>query len=100
MKHTDFRIGIEFWCNGRRWRCTDVGTRVVAAISLEPLEVAETTSPDDRVGPSTRRRYITDDPSWLIGPPYKVAEVLFDEYDLEACSLDPEASAYDDRATG
>ena len=29
---------------------------------------------------------MTDDPDWLIGPPYKVAEVVFDEYDVEACS--------------
>ena len=25
------------------------------------------------------------DPSWLSGPPYAVAEVVFDEYDLMAC---------------
>ena len=25
------------------------------------------------------------DPSWYHGPPYAVAEIVFDEYDLEAC---------------
>ena len=30
---------------------------------------------------------MSDDPSWLIGPPYKVAEAVFDEYDIQGCSL-------------
>jgi len=29
---------------------------------------------------------MTDDPSWLIGPPYKVSETVFDEYDIQGCS--------------
>jgi hypothetical protein len=39
MKHEEFRIGMEFWCGGRRWRCTDVGTRTVVGVCLEPHEV-------------------------------------------------------------
>ena len=27
-------------------------------------------------------------PSWYNGPPYGVAEIVFDEYDLEACAID------------
>ncbi|MFZ1641356.1 MAG: antitoxin VbhA family protein [Candidatus Contendobacter sp.] len=63
MQHTDFEIGLEFECGGRRWRSTDLGTRTVIAI---PLEYPE-------------------DPSWYNGPPYAVAETVFDEYDLEGC---------------
>lgn len=63
MQHQAFQIGLEFECGGRRWRCTDVGTRTVIAIALE--------SPED--------------PSWYNGPPYAVAEAVFDEYDIEAC---------------
>ena len=100
MEHSEFRIGLEFWCAGRRWRCTDIGTRVVAAISLEPHEVEELTSPDDGIGPSRRRRYTTDDPTWLLGPPYKIAEVIFDEYDIEGCSLFQEDGDSGDRAVG
>ena len=58
-----FAIGCEFRCGAKRWRCTDVGTRVITAICL-----------DDHV-----------DPSWLNGPPYAVAETVFDEYDHPAC---------------
>jgi hypothetical protein len=65
MKPKDFAIGLEFWMSGFRWRCTDIGTRVVIAIKL------------DR----------DDDPSWYNGPPYAVAESVLDEYDLMACSL-------------
>jgi hypothetical protein len=65
MKPSDFKIGLEFWMSGSRWRCTDVGSRVVVAIKLDQY----------------------DDPSWYYGPPYKVAEHALDEYDLMACSL-------------
>ena len=63
MRLEAFQIGLEFECGGQRWRCTDLGTRTVIAIALEHPE----------------------DPSWYNGPPYAVAETVFDEYDLEAC---------------
>ena len=31
-----FRRGGEFWCGGRRWRCTDIGTRVIVPTGLDP----------------------------------------------------------------
>ena len=64
MHHRDFRIGLEFMCGGRLWRCTDNGTRVVIAICLSEH---------------------ADDPSWFDGPPYAVAEHVFDEYDVKSC---------------
>jgi len=65
MKHSDFYIGLEFFGSaGFVWRCTDVGSRTIAAIRIE----------DDR------------DASWYNGPPYAVAEIIFDEYDFAACS--------------
>ena len=79
MKLGEFRIGVEFWCGGRRWRCTDVGTRVVVGISLEPHEVV--TEVD-----GTLTNTMTDDESWLNGPPYAVAEEVFDEYSINDCS--------------
>ena len=64
MKLADFSIGREFTCGDRRWRCTDIGTRVVVAICLDDYP---------------------DDPSWYNGPPYAVAESVFDEHDKKAC---------------
>lgn len=63
MRHPEFKIGMEFMMNGARWRCTDVGTRIIAAIKL------------DRA----------DDTAWYNGPPYAVAEYCLDEDDFEAC---------------
>ena len=57
MRHEAFQIGLEFECGGQRWRCTDLGTRTVIAIALEYPE----------------------DPSWYNGPPYAVAEAVFDD---------------------
>ena len=62
-QYTDFEIGLEFECGRQRWCCTDVGTRTVIAIALEHPE----------------------DPSGYKGPPYAVAEAVFDEYDISAC---------------
>ncbi len=67
MTHSDFSMGHEFISGGRRWRCTDVGTRTIAAICL-----AE--HPDDE--------------SWYNGPPYAVVERVFDEYDMDGCAAD------------
>jgi hypothetical protein len=65
MRHGDFRIGLEFMTDTGRWRCTDLGTRTVIAIRL------------DR----------PDDPTWYLGPPYAVAEHVFDEDGVEGCWL-------------
>jgi hypothetical protein len=85
MRHEEFRIGTEFWCDGRRWRCTDVGARVVVGICLEPHEVVASS------GGAVTSRVMTSDPSWLNGPPYAVPELVFDECDIEGCALTPEA---------
>ena len=73
MEHAEFIIGGEFWCGARRWRCTDLGTRVVVAICVSGKEVAA-------------------DPSWLRGPPYALAESVFDESDIKVCTINPAAS--------
>ena len=66
MTFDDFIIGTEFFTLAGKWRCTDKGSRTVIAIrttqNWEP--VAE---------------------GWLKGPPYTVAEHVFDEKDFAAC---------------
>lgn len=91
MNHSDFSIGLEFWCGDRRWRCTDVGTRVITAICLEPRNMVRSEpDPNDKA-----KRILTEcvspDPRDLNGPPYGVAECVFNEYDMEACSVEREA---------
>ncbi len=41
MRREEFRVGLVFRFGGKRWRCTDLGTRVVVAVCLEPGEEAE-----------------------------------------------------------
>jgi hypothetical protein len=77
MRLSDFRIGMEFWMSGARWRCTDIGTRLVIAIKLDH----------------------DDDPSWYDGPPYAVCEHTIDRHDFTACSLtryDGNSESYSD----
>lgn len=67
MKHSEFKIGEQFTCGGKTWRCTDVGTRTVAAIHLDP-------------------DLLRMDRTWFNGPPYAVDETVFDENDIGGCS--------------
>lgn len=65
MKYCDFSIGLEFMSpGGLRYRCTDIGTRAILAISLE-----------------------VDNPRLLQGPPYMQDEKVFDEVAMEGCFL-------------
>jgi len=73
MKHSDFRIGCEFVSGSGRWRCTDVGKRTIAAIRLDH----------------------DDDPSWYDGPPYAVAEHIFDEHGICGCEPAPKRRTHD-----
>lgn len=40
-----------------------------------------------RVRCVARRAFYEDDPRDLLGPPYSVAEHVFDEYDLDGCYI-------------
>ena len=66
MKKQDFTIGTEFYTATGKWRCTDVGARVIVAIKLDHA----------------------DDPSWYKGPPYAVVESVFDEDGMGGCTLE------------
>jgi hypothetical protein len=90
MQHSDFSIGLEFWCGIKRWRCTDTGTRVVVAISLEPREVDRSEADPNDKTKRIETKYVSTDPRDLNGPPYGVVESVFDEYDIKACSLERE----------
>ena len=68
MRHSEFYIGLDFYTATGRWRCTDLGTRMAVAIRLDAC-----------------------DSSWYNGPPYSVSESVFDENDVEGCSLEPDA---------
>ena len=57
------------------------------ATSLEPHEVVDSVPRAEGVSPGQLESHLTDDPSWLVGPPYAVMECVFDEGDLAACSL-------------
>jgi len=90
MEFSQFAIGTEFWCSGSQYRCTDIGTRVVVAIRIHPIEQ---TTFDKATGWTTTKtisREHADREGWLNGPTYIVAETVFDEDDQEACELTDE----------
>lgn len=83
MQHTDFQIGTEFFTAAGKWRCTDVGTRVIVAIALEPRTMIRVRRGES--GAHIKESFLSDDSRDLAGPPYMVAEHVFDEYDIEGC---------------
>jgi len=80
MKLGDFTTGTEFVTETGRWRCTDVGTRVIIAIKISDVSVVTSCKDGD-----TLNQDISPDFSWTNGPPYAVTEIVFDENDLAAC---------------
>lgn len=86
MKHGDFVIGKDFWCAGKRWRCTDIGGRVIVAICIEPHEMVTSFPGEKPADPRQEVRSLSDDPKLFDGPPFAVVESVFDEYDMQGCS--------------
>ena len=65
MTLKDFKISQEFYTNSGKWKCTDVGTRVIVAIPLNEVDKKN-----------------------FSGPPYSIQEIVFDEYDFDGCFLE------------
>ena len=63
LKLKDFKIGKRFYTNSGKFRCTDIGTRVIVAIALNKKDKKD-----------------------YNGPPYCIEEIVFDEYDFDGCS--------------
>lgn len=90
MNHSDFSLGTEFYVGKAKWRCTDVGTRTIVAIRIDEVTVIHSGGNRNRTS-----EIVTDDESWFYGPPYAVAESVFDEQSIEACRLEPKDFATD-----
>jgi len=80
MKHSEFTIGQNFECGGRQWRCSDIGTRVIVAI---PIDFTNITTTNNKQSKSETRVLTEKD---LTGPPYWLAETVFDEDDILSCT--------------
>ena len=76
-------MGTEFFTAAGKWRCTDVGSRVIVAISLEQRAMVRVHYTEN--GKRREERFTNTDHRDPIGPPYGVVEHVFDEYDLEGC---------------
>jgi hypothetical protein len=81
VEHKDFSIGQEFLCGGKRWRCTDVATRVIVAICVSEITITSEYSAITQ----TVSKEEAETQGWFNGPPYAVEEIVFDEDDMEGC---------------
>ncbi len=78
MKHSEFKMGMEFMMNEELWRVTDIGTRTIIVIRLGNITIGGTK-------PRSINRSEAESEGWFNGPPYAVQELVFDEDDLPAC---------------
>lgn len=90
MKREEFKIGHRFKCGSRVWMCTDVGTRIISAVCLTVSRANDwaRSLPEeiqDKMWEESETSTPEVDPSWLKGPPYALAESVFDEYDQQGC---------------
>jgi hypothetical protein len=86
MKHNEFRIGGEFSTvigGIQRWRCTDIGTRTILAIRIDHVNI--TTHRGGKYNSQDLNQDEAQMRGWFNGPPYAIAEVVFDEEDQPAC---------------
>ena len=67
MEHSDFKMGEVFWCKKRQWRTTYIGSRVVAAVCIDPEEKDK-----------------------LEGYPFHPAVMVFDADELGGCTTEQE----------
>jgi len=86
MEREEFEIDQDFWCGNKRWRCTDIGSRVIVAICLEPHETVTSQFGEQHGSLRHEVRSISNDPTWFDGPPYAVVETVFDEHDMKGCA--------------
>jgi len=80
MRHEDFKIGQEFTCGYKVWRCTDIGSRTIVAIRVDEITIVE-----NSVFTRMLKREAAEAAGWFNGPPYAVLEHVFDENDQEPC---------------
>jgi len=88
MKHSDFKMGMEFTCGTNRWRVTDVGSRTITAIMITNVAIGGVLVTDGERIPKDIEILTTAEATaqgWFNGPPYAVGESVFDENDIEGC---------------
>jgi len=87
MIYSEFQVGQKFRCGSKVWMCTDKGTRVITAICLTVCRTNDWARnlDEDIQERAWERKTPEVDPSWLKGPPYALAEHVFDENDQKGC---------------
>ena len=83
MKHWEFEVGQEFRSGDKTFRCTDIGKRTITAIRVDMVDITQMTG--GRFVSKTLDRDEAEAEGWFAGPPYAVAELVFDEDGIKAC---------------
>jgi hypothetical protein len=79
MNHKAFRIGEYFYLDRNKYLCTDVGKRTICAVRADFSDV--TTWKNGKTKIEKRKLTMKN----IGGPPYWLAELVIDEYEMEVC---------------
>ncbi len=77
-KPSDFKIGDEFDYHGKTYRVTDIGTRTIVVIRIDKADIASRIRKSE-IDIRSISREEAEKAGWFKGPPYAVAEHVFDE---------------------
>jgi hypothetical protein len=83
VQHNSFSVGTEFRCGEGLWRVTDIGSRTIVAIRIDHVKV----SSNQPELCCTLSREQAERVGWFNGPPYALAEHVFNEDDFAGCVL-------------
>lgn len=82
MLLSEFKIGLDFRFRGALYRCTDIGTRTIAAINMTEVWVTKTKA---NTGEKQRVRVANVSQAAFNGPPYGVEEIVLPQTILDEC---------------
>ncbi len=72
----------------QKWLCTDIGTRTITVLRIDLVEVVIVQGTPRECKTLALSEDEARAEACFRGPPYGVAEVVIDEYDMPACSFE------------
>ncbi len=86
MKKSEFKIGKTFWMSGKKYLCTDIGTRTVIATRYNPGDMVQMVQSSRIKGWDCWKNILVKvEKRWFKPSYFRVGEEVIPDYDYDAC---------------